>query len=99
MDICHRPIELAKCPFYFSVERTSVPFLSCQCDHSPVIYFLIFLVTLKQHIIDPVTGCSPVIRAYIQSINTGTGVGDEGDRQMGAKRKRVLFSRREEEQT
>ena len=33
LDIGHRPQEFAKCLFDFSVERTNVPLLSCQCGH------------------------------------------------------------------
>ena len=33
LDIGHRPKDFAKCLFDFSVERTNVPLLSCQCGH------------------------------------------------------------------
>ena len=50
----------------FSVERTIVPLLFCQCGHCPVIFF----ITLGHCIADPVTGSSPLIWVYIWPINT-----------------------------
>ena len=61
-DISYRPVEFAKCPFDFSVERTNVQLLSCQRSHH---LFFFFFVTLGHCIADPVTGCSLSIRAYI----------------------------------
>ena len=43
LDIGHRPQEFAKCLFDFSVERTNVPLLSCQCSHCPFFACLVFL--------------------------------------------------------
>ena len=63
LDISHRSIRVCNCPFDFLVERIMS---HCQRGHCPVI----FLVTLGHQIADPVTGCSPSIRAYIWPINS-----------------------------
>ena len=42
LDIGHRLIEFAKCLFAFTVERTNVPLLSCQCSHCPIFFTCLF---------------------------------------------------------